>query len=142
MIRKIRINDIPDVLRIEKEAFNESFGKAFVFNAIMKKNNASYYVKTRWGKIIGYLGYMGVMPECDIFGFAISKEHRGKGYGEKLLRKFFKKAKRKGYKKVFLDVRTQNDKAIKLYEKLGFVKINRRPRFYQDDDAYGYLKEL
>lgn len=142
MIRRLKLKDIPDVLKIEREAFNESFGKAFVFQALMKKNTAGYLVVTRFFKVIGYLGYLGPVPECDIFGFAINEKNRGKGYGKKLLKSFIKYAKRKGYKKIFLDVRTKNERAIKLYENLGFIRINRRSKFYNDDDAFGYLKEL
>lgn len=50
------------------------------------------------------------------------KEYQNKGYGAKAIQILIKKAKRLGISKIFLEVRPTNLRAIKAYEKCGFVK--------------------
>ena len=49
-----------------------------------------------------------------------------------------------GCENVSLEVRVSNDKAIKLYEKNGFININTRKNYYDDnhEDAYLMVKPL
>ena len=55
----------------------------------------------------------------------IKKDFRQKGYAELLLNLAFHAFKKLGYTDVRLNVYAHNDKAIKLYEKLGFKEISR-----------------
>lgn len=50
------------------------------------------------------------------------KKYWGKGYGSKTIQILVNKAKRIGISKIFLEVRPHNLRAIKAYEKCGFVK--------------------
>ena len=60
------------------------------------------------------------------FGLSVSKEHRRKGYGEKLMRAAIAEA-RKSMKphRMWIDYLGGNEPARKLYEKLGFVEVAR-----------------
>lgn len=81
------------------------------------------------GKIIGYI--IGTMLKNafekkssyldDIF---IKEGYRRKGYGTQLMNEFIKLMKNKKVKKIRLGVRTNNEKAINLYKKLGFAVKN------------------
>ena len=51
------------------------------------------------------------------------KKYFGKGYGSKAIGILIKKAKRLGISKVYLEVRPNNTKAIRAYEKCGFQKV-------------------
>lgn len=55
------------------------------------------------------------------------KEHWGKGVGTEVIELLLEKAWRLGIRKIYLEVRPTNTRAIKAYKKCGFVgvKINR-----------------
>ena len=58
--------------------------------------------------------YLGVVPD-----------HRGKRYGEVLMRRAMSEAKKRGATKISLSVDEQNRPALKIYERLGFRRTNR-----------------
>ncbi|MDP2947481.1 MAG: GNAT family N-acetyltransferase [Nanoarchaeota archaeon] len=49
------------------------------------------------------------------------KKYWGKGYGTEAIKQLIKKAKSKGISKIYLEVRPNNLRAIRAYEKCGFV---------------------
>jgi len=52
------------------------------------------------------------------------KKYRGKGYGARAIKLLLKKAKDTGINKVYLEVRPNNTRAIKAYEKCGFQIVD------------------
>ena len=59
-----------------------------------------------------------------------SKKYWGKGYGTKAIKLLLAKAKRIGIAQIYLEVRPENTRAIKAYEKAGFTPngIKRYPK--------------
>ena len=78
----------------------------------------SGYVQIREGKPYqshvkyGYIGFVFVRPE-----------HRGKGVVSKIMSDLTDWAKAKGITEIRLDVYSDNDSAIRAYEKAGFSKL-------------------
>ncbi|MBI5046661.1 GNAT family N-acetyltransferase [Candidatus Micrarchaeota archaeon] len=63
-------------------------------------------------------------------GLCVSKDFRGKGLGEKLLRAVIRLAKKKlKPKNIYLSVYSENKPAIALYKKLGFKEFARFPNW-------------
>ena len=54
------------------------------------------------------------------------KNYQGKGYGTEAIKLLIDKARRKNIKKIYLEVRPDNIKAIRAYEKCGFKKTGVR----------------
>jgi len=57
---------------------------------------------------------------CHISDLYVKKEFRGKGLGKKLMEIADEYAKRKGAKRITLNVRKDNEPALNLYKKSGF----------------------
>lgn len=57
--------------------------------------------------------------------FIAEEKYRNRNYGTKAIENLLCFAKDKGYKSVILNVRTSNIRAYSLYQKLGFIEINR-----------------
>lgn len=74
---------------------------------------------------IGKIRVMRNLDESYISGFAVLSECRGKGYGGKALQWIVKQELPTG-NIIKLDVETQNDNALKLYERIGFVQQERQ----------------
>lgn len=55
-------------------------------------------------------------------GLAIYPDHFGKGFGKKMMQEIIDFCKNKGVSRIELSVAAHNEKAIKLYENVGFTK--------------------
>ena len=68
---------------------------------------------------------------------AVAPPFRRHKVAQELLEKTMAKAYEKGARKIFLEVRSQNEPAIRLYQKAGFYQIGVRKNYYQkpQDDA-------
>ena len=68
--------------------------------------------------------------------FAVKKGYKGKGIGEKLVKNCMEVAKTYGFKILqFNAVVEDNIIALKLYEKLGFIKLGRIPNGFRRKDG-------
>lgn len=96
------------------------------------------------GVMQGFLTYTlefdGIVDLEDLF---VLPQERKKGTGSALLAAFCEKVIATGAKKIFLEVRKSNVKAISVYSKFGFTVFSERKRYYEDgEDASVMLKEL
>lgn len=71
-----------------------------------------------------------------LFAVIVQKEHRGKGVGKQLLEELMRLAKSKfDIEILHLEVYEQNP-AIRLYQRLGFVEFGRQERFIKEEKGY------
>lgn len=92
------------------------------------------------GKIIGLTGFHGSslkrISHKVSFGISLLRAYRGLGMGSILMKLLVEKAKKYGKKKIELDVRIDNPRAIRVYEKVGFVKEGIRKNGFYVDGKY------
>lgn len=90
---------------------------------------AKYFVVEKEGKILGGSGVSqlagGDEDTCELKKMYSLSELRGLGFGEKLLELCLEAAKELGYKKCYLETLSHMHAAQKLYEKFGFVKLDK-----------------
>ncbi len=72
--------------------------------------------------------------DYELAKMAVSQEHRGKGIGEKLCRAVIEKARSLGARAIFLESNQVLAPAIKLYEKVGFKKLETIDSLYSRCD--------
>ena len=58
--------------------------------------------------------------DASIFSVQVLDDHRGKGYGKKLVEKAITVCKSKGFKKIELNTEQDNQVANSMYRKMGF----------------------
>ena len=94
-------------------------------------------------RVAGYVGSQTVLDEADMMNIAVHPDFRRKGIAEALVSGLVAALKEKGSRCLTLEVRASNEPAIKLYEKLGFLQIGRRPKYYRNprEDALILRKE-
>lgn len=95
-------------------------------------------------RVVGYIGSQSVMGEADMMNLAVDPVCRRGGIGEALVCELEKCLSAEDVTSITLEVRVSNEHAIRLYEKLGFVQVGRRPNYYfrPKEDAFIYRKEL
>lgn len=142
--RAMTLEDVPDIMAIEQEAFTCPWtGEAFR-NELTNNLFARYMVIVYNGQIIGYGGMWVIVDEAHITNIAIGAGYRGKGLGELLLLEMQKLAVFFGAARMTLEVRVTNEVAQRLYRKLGFEEAGVRPGYYSDnqEDALIMWAEL
>lgn len=116
--------------------------RAFIAELAAKHN---HYVAARSdGRVIGYAGISRLgrsKPyEYEVHTIGVDPDFQGQGIGRQLLAKILDFS---SGGTVFLEVRTDNEPAITLYESVGFVTIGVRKRYYRASgaDAYSMRRE-
>jgi ribosomal-protein-alanine N-acetyltransferase len=137
------VDDAPRCAEIERAIFADESPwpvEAFVAE-IGAPTNHYVGVRDSAGTLIGYAGIsvLGRVGghECEIHTIAVDPAHRGSGIGRAMLRTLLDVADDKGAE-TFLEVRTDNDPAITLYESVGFVRLGLRKGYYQPVGADAY----
>jgi ribosomal-protein-alanine N-acetyltransferase len=111
--------------------------RAFLAELEAKHN---HYVAARADdKLVGYGGIARLgrkKPyEYEIHTIGVDAAYQGKGIGRQLLTALLEYA---NGGTIFLEVRTDNDAAISLYESVGFVRVGMRRRYYRASGADAY----
>jgi RimJ/RimL family protein N-acetyltransferase len=76
------------------------------------------------------------MAHTGILGMGVKVEHRGAGIGEALLRATIDGARATGFTRIELTVREDNERAMRLYKKLGFAHEGIKRNGFLVDDRY------
>lgn len=131
--RSMRLDDIPFVCEIEKEAFTTPWSEEAFRNELTHNLYAHYVVLEHEGRLAGYGGLWLIMDEAHITNVAVKAEFRGLGWGEKLMQRLKETALFLGARRMTLEVRVSNTRAKQLYEKLGFHGAGIRKEYYTDN---------
>jgi ribosomal-protein-alanine N-acetyltransferase len=131
--RSMRLQDIPQICRIEIDAFPTPWTSAAFHNELTNNQFAQYMVMEYDNQIIGYGGMWIIMEEAHVTNIAILSSFRGRKLGERLVLELLRTASFLGAERMTLEVRVSNTIARNLYEKLGFYSVGRRRGYYSDN---------
>ncbi len=96
---------------------------------LFRERGSYYWIAEEGGVIIGGCGLYPTpgLPEgcAELVKLYLSASQRGKGTGWKLMEMTFAKARELGYTQLYLESLPELGKAISLYEKTGFRRINK-----------------
>lgn len=132
--RLMQLDDIPDVLEIEHEAFTLPWTKEAFHNELTMNHFAKYMIIELNGQAIGYAGMWTIMDEAHITNIAVREAFRGRKFGDKLLDELMRTASYLGMERMTLEVRVTNRIAQGLYEKKGFKSVGVRKGYYSDNN--------
>lgn len=142
-IDALTLADVPRCAQLEREMFSgDSPWPASAFRAELNAPYNSYFAaRDDSGALIGYAGISTLGApgtyECEIHTIAVDATHRGGGHGRALLDAMLAVADRLDAP-VYLEVRTDNETAIAIYERNGFVTSGIRKGYYQPSGADAY----
>lgn len=93
-------------------------------------------------RVQGFVIARVVGEEWEIENMAIAGPARRRGLGTRLLGELLDRARARGAKAVFLEVRKSNQAARSLYEKWAFLESGFRKRYYKDPEEDAILYRL
>lgn len=141
-LEPLRRHHIAACAALERELFaGDSPWPEAAFQAELDAGGHYLVAVDEHDRLVGYaglalLGRVGDW-EAGLHTIAVVPEHRGRGVGRALLRALLQRADELRAP-VILEVRTDNDPAIALYERHGFERVGLRRHYYQPSGADAY----
>lgn len=133
---------VAQVAELEKLCFSDPWSERSVASEL--DNKLSLWLVAEDGeRVAGYVGSQTVLDETDMMNIAVHPDCRRQGVAEALAEALALELKAMGSRCLTLEVRASNEPALKLYQKLGFAQIGKRPRYYRNprEDALILRKE-
>ena len=85
--------------------------------------------------IVGFIIFSVINKEIHLLNIAVRTEHQKKGIGSLLMESMLKQASVMGVSKVYLEVRSKNEKAILFYKKYNFIQDAVRVNYYTGENS-------
>lgn len=134
-LRPLTAADVTRLEELEAQLFpGDSPWSAAAFAEELRSPWTYYVGAERDGALIGYAGLGYGLGEAEVHTIGVDPAYQGRGIGELLLSDILAEADRR-QSTVFLEVRVDNDPAIGLYKKHGFVQLGVRKNYYQPSGA-------
>jgi len=145
-VRRAELSDLDDLVTLEDSSFATDRLSRAQFRRHLDSETAQVLVASAAHR--NFLGTAVVFfrkgtKVARLYSIATHAEARGKGVGTALLEAAEQEAKRRRCHALRLEVRTDNEVATRLYERLGYARIGHYERYYGDGaDAWRYEKAL
>lgn len=130
VLRPMRWWDIEQVRAIEAALFEADPWSVEQFWSELAQPTRDYTVATVGDDIVGYAGLFALPPDSDVQTIAVAQSAQGSGIGRRLLQRLIDTARDRGCLQLLLEVRSDNNPAIAMYEGFGFTRISRRRDYY------------
>jgi ribosomal-protein-alanine N-acetyltransferase len=163
LVEPMVVSDLGQVMAIERASFSLSWSeRAYRYEIVENEHSTMLVVRTAprllgrpaawlqrlgWGNpgtqksgpVLGYAGFWLLVDDAHVATIAVDPDHRGRGLGALLLASLIERAADLGARRATLEVRVSNETAQGLYRKYGFQIVERRRRYYSDNNEDAYL---
>ncbi len=138
VIRRMCESDLDQVMAIEESSFARPWTRADYEGELIRNKAARYLVAEEDGKIAGFAGAWIILDESHITNIAVAEPFRRRGIGRAVTLSLLQYLSNLGAVYTTLEVRESNMAAQNLYTGLGFIRVGRRKRYYEDngEDAF------
>lgn len=141
IIEPMRGRHIPEILEIEKYSFTTPWSSISFQNELYNPYGIGL-VALADDTVIAYIVADYRFEEGHILNVAVHPAYRRKGIARRLLDIVLGWLKEKECRFIYLEVRTSNLAARKLYESLGFREVGRRKFYYMEPSEDAVLMTL
>ncbi|MEV7727129.1 ribosomal protein S18-alanine N-acetyltransferase [Streptomyces sp. NPDC101733] len=141
--------DIAPVLELERELFPEDAWSAGMFWSELAHSRGPAATRRYLvahdpdtGRLVGYAGLAAAGDLGDVQTIAAARDQWGTGLGGRLLAELLRAATAFECAEVLLEVRVDNTRAQRLYERFGFEPIGFRRGYYQPGNIDALVMRL
>lgn len=147
VVREMRWWDIEGVLRLEVDLFpDDAWSPGMFWSELAHARGPAatrhYVVAEAGGRLVGYAGLAAVDRTADVQTIAAVRDHWGTGLGARLLTNLITAATAFRCHEVLLEVRVDNLRAQRLYERFGFTPLGIRKGYYQPGNVDALVMRL
>ena len=126
--REISLGDLDGIVQIERAVNPFPWGEEALRDTIASSGH--HLMSLREGRAVGFLLSSFVLDEAQLLLIGVSPDWQGAGVGGQLLKELINRSRDQGQKLIYLEVRSGNERAIRLYRSLGFIDIGVRRDYY------------
>lgn len=109
--------------------------KGRIENDLINNPFSNYYVYKIDNKIVAFINYDIIYERIELVDIYVLEEYRNQKIATKLIEKMLEDATNNNVKSISLEVRKDNEKAIKLYNKFDFKEVAIRKNYYHMIDG-------
>lgn len=120
-------NDLKQVVHISQESFGPHSWTVEQYEENFLNNLTVYFGLWLQEELIGFCHWQVLAGEAELLNIAVLPHQQGHHYGEYLLQQSMIQLNAKRY---LLEVRSSNERALKLYKKIGFKPLTIRKNYY------------
>lgn len=133
VLRQMTTDDLDSVLALEVALFGaEAWSRQMLAGELAQQPASRYYlIAEEDGTVVGYAGLMTGGGQADVLTIAVATVRWGQGIGSELIAALLAESVRRGCTEIFLEVRADNTRAQRLYQRWGFAEIGIRRGYYQ-----------
>ena len=136
VIRRARDADLPRLLRLEELAFSSDRLSRRSFQRWLRHADCIFSVCEASDALAGYI--LVILRRgtrlARLYSLAVDPQLRGQGIARRLIQHAESEARQAGALFMRLEVASNNDSAIALYRKLGYLQFGRYRDYYEDHD--------
>ena len=121
--------DLDAVMSIEPRAYPFPWSQGNVRDSLSAGHRARG-LRDGEGRLLAYAIAMAGVGEWHLLNLTVAPEWQGRGLGQRLLEELVAHAVGDGSAQVWLEVRSSNERARRLYERHGFEAVGLRRRYY------------
>ncbi len=133
-IRRAIQSDLPELLRLEESSFETDRLSRRSFSRWLSHRRCVFLVCEDGEKLGGYILVLlrrGTRL-ARMYSLAVDSRYRGRGLAARLIEQAEHEAREAGALYMRLEVAADNEAAIKLYRKLGYLQFGRYQDYYED----------
>lgn len=136
--------DVRRVVEIETEAFTSPWQEDTFAGLLDRPGVELLVLEDESTGIVGYAVLWCVVDQGELANVAIVPGRRGQGLGRLLVGRVLDVARARGLTRVYLEVRSSNQRAARIYEDFGFREVGVRRDYYDQprEDARILMLEL
>lgn len=143
-IRYANAKDVDVIHGLENLFGDEGYSRELILSSLVDENmyNVLIFVDEA---VKGYLSASRVFDESELMKIIITEDARRCGLASMLMDLYLKDMQKMGVINFYLEVRSNNIPAKKLYEKFNYNKIYQREKYYSDGvdaDIYWYKVDV
>lgn len=133
-IHRFQPGDFPGVIDIEREQFSEH--DPYLYMNLYELNADTFFVAEHQGTVVGFVIGISSINEHGIYGrvfsIAIREAYQGLGIGTQLMKSVIGAFHQRNIRDIVLEVRRYNLRAVRFYQRLGFMIDGIEERYYSD----------
>ena len=134
-VEKLKLNNKKELFLLESDLFTNPWTENSIEEQLKIKTSINLGLKVN-NELISYVLCLDLFPEIEILRFGVKRNFQLQGKGKFLLKSLISLLKQKNYNRIFLEVNTNNSRAILLYERFGFSDKSIRENYYYESGVY------
>lgn len=124
----MRESDLDEVIAVERSVYSHPWTRGNFADALAS-GNLGWLVRDD-GRLVGYCVVMMAPDDAHLLNISVAAHAQRRGIGRGLLGWMHALARAHNVPSVLLEVRVSNERALRIYERAGYIRIGLRRNYY------------